>query len=59
MNIRTQYLHARRNRINDISRRIDWLREHPEVGVKEVDENIDFEIEKLVEVRNALRQGTR
>ncbi len=54
MNIRERYYHARRNRIHDISKRIDWLREHSEIGVKEVDENIDLEIEKLVEVREAI-----
>lgn len=53
---RRNQIYARRSRIHDISTRIDQLRNAPFVGVKEIDENIDLEIEQLVKVRDALRR---
>ena len=54
-NARRNRLFARRKRLHDVSSRIERLRKEPFVGVKEVDDNIEFEIVQLVKVRNALR----
>ena len=54
---RKNWLYARRERLFEVETKIKQLRKRPPVGIKEIDDNIEFEIDQLVKVREDLHSN--